>query len=832
MIAPVNDRMNGLALIPPDRIPPELSSSVRKHQQLNDPHKQIATIETGLSAHIQKCWQRNRDHKQIRIEKEMVEDLRAKKGEYSARELEQIREQGGSEIYMMLTNAKIRALKAWIQDIIMQPGDKPWEAKPTPIPEVPPFIQRMIAERVMQTMFEGETQADIMERVGKLRDLALVGIREDAKKRAERMSQKIDDQLVEGKWDTAMKEFIDDFATFPGAILKAPVKHKRKKLAWAHDSENNVIPITEEEIRKEIKRVSPFDAYPSPESETPQDGDFIEHVRFTRRELRSMIGVEGYSKKSIEACLEEYGAGGLREWLWEDSERRHLEGKEYTWARSTAGTMDGLHYWGSVQGRLLIEWGARHGVRFNGENIKPLEEYEIDAIKIGRHIIRAVINKDPLARRPYHKACFDPIPGSFWGNSMRYLMRDIQSMCNAQARAIANNVGMASGPMAEVNIDRLVDEEGIDMYPWRVFQTTRGELTGNAPSVHFFQPNLHAHELLRIYEEFERRADDVTGIPRYVTGNERVQGAGRTSSGLSMLMNSASRGVKAAIGEIDLYVVRGVVEQYYFLNMVEDPDPMIKGDVKVQARGATALLVKEQAHNDRLEFLQMTANEMDMQIIGIDGRAKMLREHAKVLDMPGLIPDDDEFKARLKEQAEQQPKMSPYEAAKLELEKARLDQDGAHRQTELDIERKKAENEVEISENRLHTESVLKDRENLSRERIEREKMRHEERLKRFLAEMERKDRERDERINREQSERAREGDIQAIMKVIGDIQKSLAEFKPATATQTQAPISPPKTGDIHLHIDNKTGSVTKRIKVDRRDAGGKVEEMTSTTEE
>ena len=818
--------MNGLALIPPDKIPPELSSSVRQHLSLNgDSGRKLDVIETGLSAHIQNCWTRNRDHKQLRVEKEMIEDLRAKKGEYSPRELDEIRNnQGGSEIYMMLTNSKIRAMKAWIQDILMQPGDKPWEIKPTPIPEVPPEIQRQIAMRVMQTSFPDEEQADMMDRVSKLRDMVLVGAREQAKKRCDRMSQKIEDQFAEGGWEQAMKEFIDDFATFSGAILKAPVKHRRKKLAWSHDQQNNITPIVEYEILNEIKRVSPLDCYPSPDAENPQEGDFIEHVRFTRRNLRSMIGVEGYSTKAIEACLDEYGAGGLREWLWEDSERRHLEGKEHSWMRSTTGTMDGIHYWGSVQGRLLIEWGARNGVKIDNQSIKPLEEYEIDAIKIGRHVIRTVINRDPLQRRPYYKACSDPIPGSFWGNSLRYLMRDVQAMCNAQARAISNNVGMASGPMVEIQIDRLIDEEGIDMYPWRVFQTKRGELTGNAPNIHFFQPQLHAHELLRIYEEFERRADDVTGIPRYVTGNDRMQGAGRTSSGLSMLMNSASRGIKAAIFEIDLYVVRQVVERYWFLNMVESDDPSIKGDVKVVARGATALLVKEQAHNDRLEFLQMTSNEIDMQIIGPDGRARMLREHAKVLDMPGLIPDDDEFKLRLKQQAEQQqqqPQMSPYEQARIELDRERNMSDREIREREIEIKQREAENEVTISENRLHTEAVLQDKENASRERIEREKLASEERIKRYMADQQRQERERMTSAERERDDTARQNDIQAIMKEISNLQQTLK-------TPAQQPA---QQGEIHLHIDGKSGAVTKRISVDKRDGAGKIQSMTSTEE-
>lgn len=812
--------MNGLALIPPSQIPDPKKDQVSLSQVIQ---------ESRLSSHISKAWERNKNAKREGIEKEMLKDLRAKKGIYEARDLSMIREQGGSEIYMMLTNGKIRGLKSWLRDIIMPAGDKAWETDPTPVPDLPGWAEQEIARRIQETMAPDDSQNEILERVGKLRDLVLVGLREDAKKRGERMEQVIHDQLTEGGWEEALDQFLDDFATFPAAIIKGPVKFKRKKLSWGQMDNGTVIPVTEEVIKVETKRVSPLDCYPSPNAETPNDGDFIEHIRLSRRELRSMRDVEGYSSKEIDAVLDQYGEHGLTEWLWTDYERKELEGKDHWWMQND-GDIDGLHYWGSVQGKLLIEWGK------SKLTIDPLAEYEIDAIKIGTHVIRCVINKDALGRRPYHKACLDPIPGSFWGNSLRYLMRDIQRMCNATARAIANNVGMASGPMGEVHVDRLHPDESPDIYPWKMFQTIRGESqSGNSQNIHFFQPNLYAHELLRVYEEFERRADDATGIPRYVTGNDRMQGAGKTSSGLAMLMNSAARGVKAAVGQIDLYVTRPVVEQFYYYNMVNHPDPMIKGDLCVVARGATALLVKEQAHNDRLEFLQLTANPIDMQIIGIEGRAKMLREHSKVLDMPNLIPDDDEFRAKMaQEQSQQQEQPNPdmlkiqVEQSRLALEEKKLQIQEAEGQRKMELEREKLQMEKLIEEQRLQMDKLLQRQKLNSDEDIARERMEYEQRIQIRLEHMRQQSNERKSSVETEKAFNGRNQDIENILKAIESIRVEIDEKEPAQL-KTQA-LPAPQPTEIHVHLDGK-GNVTKKITVDSRDKNGQVSALTSKEE-
>jgi hypothetical protein len=66
-------------------------------------------------------------------------------------------------------------------------------------------------------------------------------------------------------------------------------------------------------------------------------------------------------------------------------------------------------------------------------------------------------------------------------------------------------------------------------------------------------------------------------------------------------------------------------------------DPELKGDAQIVARGVSSVLAKEAAQVRRNEFLAATANPIDMQIMGLDGRATLLRETVKQLD---VHPDD------------------------------------------------------------------------------------------------------------------------------------------------------------------------------------------------
>lgn len=616
----------------------------------------------GLAGHIRAAWETNKRAKEA-TEARMLASIRQRRGVYDPDKLQLLKQSGGSQIYMMLTAAKCRAVSAWLRDVLLAAGtDKPWTLEATPLPELPPDITQAIEARAQQdqnmALLLGQSlpPEQGQELVAAQRDKALADLRDEARRRTEALERKMDDQLVEGRFTEAFMAFTDDIATFPAAILKGPVVRKRTQLRWNQDPATGTWTMSQEErLLPEWERVDPFNLFPAPHAADVNTGDLIELHRLSRADLYAMQGTEGYSDEAIRAVLDEHGSGGLREWTTLDSTRAAAEGRDSD-ADNPGQTIDTLQFWGSVQGKLLVEWGLPE------EQVPdPLAEYEIEAWLIGRWVIKAIVNPDPLGRRPYYKTCYEKLPGLFWGNAPPDLIRDVQDMCNAAARALANNMGIASGPQAFVNIDRLPPGEDVtQMFPWKIWQVQSDPTGGSGDPVKFFQPNSNAQELLQIYQQFSILADEYSGVPRYMTGNNPSGGAGRTASGLSMLISHAGKIMQQVIANIDTDVIAPLLERLHHYNMRYGEDETIKGDVKVVARGIHSLTVREAAQVRRTEFLQATGNPVDMQIIGMEGRAAVLREVAKSLEMDvdKVVPDPARIRANMAVQQMQQAAMA------------------------------------------------------------------------------------------------------------------------------------------------------------------------------
>ncbi|WP_163557578.1 hypothetical protein [Halomonas sp. NO4] len=645
----------------------DLRADEQAEQLRAEEERRKELMESSLAAHIRRSWEAARWAKQ-EVEDRLLDCLRRRKGEYDPQKLQAIQKEGGSAIYMMLTATKCRAAAAWLRDILQPPNDRPWGLDPTPVSDVPDAYLAPLAQQIQQQAMAAQQQGQPVD-MEALKEKAREQLRQAAQERAEEAAERhedvIADQLMEGGFDEAFEAFIDDFVTFPAAFLRAPILRRVPTLEWLEGWQ----PVKSETIRPEFERISPFDVYPSPDATDIDDGAFlIERCRFRRRDFVQMLGVAGFDDEAVRRVLHDYGQGGLRDWLWLDGERQELEGREHEWM-NPGDTIDGLIYWGSAQGVTLLQWGM------NPDEVDdPLAEYEVEAILVGEHVVRVRINRDPLERRPYHKASFQPVPGSFWGQAIPELMADIQDVCNATARNLVNNLAISSGPQVEVYEDRLSPtEDPSDIYPWKIWRTKDGRVTGNNRALQFYQPTSNAGELLQVYESFEIKADDATNIPRYAYGNEDVGGAGQTASGLSMLMESANKGIKDAVRHIDRGVIRRVIEALWLHNMQHSDNQAIKGDVAVVPRGSSAMLIRDQLGQMRQEFLQFTANDYDMSILGREARRKLLDSIAAQLDMPGLVPTKEDL-------AQQDQQRQKLEQVQQQIEQAKGQAEAAERQ--------------------------------------------------------------------------------------------------------------------------------------------------------
>lgn len=646
-MTPQTDR-TGSASVSPMRL-----VSNTEIEQMREDERRAAEKRQGqehiiqLSAELRRKWEAAKNAKRD-IEQEMLRDYRQRNGQYDPDKLAEIRQQGGSEIYMMLTSVKCRAAEAWIRDVMLPADTDPWSLKPTPEPELPPDMEARIGRQVGMEAARQEAQMgtpmtpqEMAERTEEVRQEFEKRLRDQAEDVAERMQHTITDQFHEGGWRTAMDEAISDVVTTKAGFIAGPIVRRKRKLRWTR-GEDGFEPSVEDRLVLEFERVSPFDIYPAPDAVDINDSYVFRRHRLSRTELESMLGVEGYDDAAIRAVLDEYNDRGYQEYEAIDQQRQHIEQRDQSEYFNDSNKIEALQYFGPASGKDLQDWGL--------EVDDPARQYEVEAWLVGSWIIKAVISDDPVKARPLAKASYEKIPGAFWGKGVAELMRDTQTMCNAAARALANNMGIASGPQVIVNdIKRIPAGEQITaLYPWKVWQFEPDSMatTSHRPPLEFFQPNSLAKELMEIYDYYARLADDYTGIPAYAYGQQSDSGAADTASGLSMLLQQTSKGIRRVIAHIDIGLVEPTVYLQYLHNMLYMDDESVKGDLTVEAQGSQSLVAREQEQVRRTEFLKATTNEFDMSIIGRAGRAALLRESAKNLniDVDEVVPDPDQIR--------------------------------------------------------------------------------------------------------------------------------------------------------------------------------------------
>jgi len=627
----------------------------------------------AVAAHVTEQFRINKEAKRKSgIEDMITESSQQYNGEYSTKELSAIKAQGGSDIYMNITATKCRAAASWIRDILLATNMKSWTLQPTPVPDLPSetketikvAIEKEFEELVIETQAkDGQQQeggvkaSDAQDAIRQLNqnkrdieDAIYLELQKEAEFNMKVMERQINDQLSEGDWYEAFSQFIDDFSVYPSAFLKGPiVTHKRKTTYM-----NGEMVAAPGQYCYRNRRVSPYDMYPAPEASSLYDGALCEHIRWTGTELSNLVGMEGggYKSENIIACLEE---GPQTSYDWLDSGIEQDKADQEKRGDSTDANRNiyqGIHFFGPIKAKVLKEWGVQDMYVLHAPDWK---EFECEVIIAGNHTIKCVLNDDPLLRRPYYTASYQQRPGSVWGRSLPDLMRDIQRLCNATARALANNMALASGPQIEVYIQRIADMSDLeDIYPFKIWQLDVDPTGAGGRGINFFQPTSNANELLTVYKEFELRADDATGIPRYAYGNEQSGQVPSTLGGLSILLESASKGIKDAIRNIDSGVIIPRIEHQFYMNIMEH-ELDYTGDPQVIALGSSTLTLRGSEQIKRNEFLQITANPIDQQIMGTEGRAAILREMAKDLGfIEEIVPTRLDMKKKAKEAADAQ----------------------------------------------------------------------------------------------------------------------------------------------------------------------------------
>ncbi len=600
----------------------------------------------------------------------LLEGLRTYNGQYAASKLINIRAWGGSEVYARISTQKCRAASSLLRDIYLG-TDRPWAIDPPPDPEVPDEIYQKISQFVQQ---EGQQAAATLQTVGQpppspddmeQRKQALYESAEDAarKKATEQArwsTDKIDELLREGDFYNALSDLLTMIPIFPFVVLKGPVVRMVTEIEWppgGGQPQINTVP------KLFWVAPSPFDVYWTPGVADPKNAEIIEKMRYTRSEINDLLDLPGYNQSEVLAALDEYGRGGLYDnWDTPDAERAVLENRENpAWNRS--GLISVMGYWGNVQGRLLTEYG----VQMPPTDPEGLRDYNAEILTIGGHVIKAAISVSPRKRHPFYFTSFDKTPGSIVGASLIELIADLQEVANASLRSLVNNLSIASGPQVVIDESRLSPtENGDELYPWKRWRVRNDPIgmntTNDKGPIWFFQPNSNSGDLLKVLEAIITLADDVSAIPKYLQG-QGAGGAGRTASGLAMLMGNASKILQTVSGNIDRDIFTEALASLEELVLLTDTTGVLTGMEKFVVKGVQVAIQRETQRQRQLELLQQTNNPTDIHIMGIKGRGTLLRSVSGQVGLEGeqIVPPDEVLE---KMQAESQQHGQDQQIAK------------------------------------------------------------------------------------------------------------------------------------------------------------------------
>lgn len=638
---------------PPDQLEQQLQDAAsQKSAAAAQPTSQEPAYPE-LAGYIKSQFEIFRNHRNTSAgwSNRMLAALRSFNGQYDPTKLVEITKWGGSTVYARLIAQKCRAASSLLRDIYLG-QDIPWALAPPKNPEVPADILQKIdqlmqaeAQQVQQSLGTPPPPADVQTRKQNLIEQAEDQAKRKATQQARTAGDKIQDMLTEGGYYHALAEFLVDLPIFPFACIKGPVVKVIPTVIWPT---GGGAPTVKQTPKLTWNRVSPFDIWFTPGVADIENANVIEKLRVTRAELNDLLDLPGYNQSEIRAVLDEYGRGGLYDnWDTTDAERSVLENRENpAWNRS--GMISMMEFNGNVQGRILQDYGMVVQ--------DELRDYHVQVWVIGSHVIKCHLSPSPRQRHPYFITSFEKVPGTPVGNGLTDLLADLQESANATLRSLINNISIASGPQVVVNDDMLAPEEnGEDMYPWKRWHVRNDPMTSNGKQpISFFMPASNAQQLIAVYQEFVSIADDVSAIPKYV-GGQAGGGAGRTASGLAMLMGNASKILQTVSANIDRDVIEVSMLQLFDLLMLTDTSGMLTGEERVTVQGVNVAIQRETLRQRQIEFLTATNNPTDQKIMGVKGRAVVLRSVSTTIGMPGeeIVPAEDQIDKMAQAQVQQ-----------------------------------------------------------------------------------------------------------------------------------------------------------------------------------
>ena len=575
-----------------------------------------------------------------------LKDLRQYKGQYDPDVTAKIGS-NRSTAFVRKTRVKVKTIDSRVADLLFPTGsEKNWTIDTTPVPSISKEQKMQVQQRLSQMAQGQQVPQDVIDKQ----------VLEVARDAAKKMSKVIEDQLVEARYKEVSIKTIHSGHLYGTGVMKGPLVERKIRTRF-DNSGGNWVPRSESYVVPFVDFVPLWRFYPDMSASDIEQCRYVyERHMMTHADLVGLSERKSFNKQRIVDYLKAHPQGEIK-LRYFDNELRIIGERPANQAQK-GGQFEVLERWGWVAGQDLQSIGVRvpddrtHEVFFSNIWLLPNGE-----------VIKAVLQPINGVTWPYHLYYFDKDETSIFGEGLSTVMRDDQTMLNAATRLMLDNAAITAGPQLEVNIGMVDNIDRVeDVTPWKVW--LRNSTSPGVPAVRAIELPSRLQDLSGLADRFDANADEVTAIPRYLSGENQASGAAGTASGMSMLMGAANIVIKDLVTSWDEGVTRPFLTALYRWNMQFHRDNAIKGDFDVKARGTASLVAREVRGRQLNEFAASTANPMDAPFVK---REALLRQRAEANELSDVVKTDEEVKA---EQESQQNKVMM--AMQMELQASQL----------------------------------------------------------------------------------------------------------------------------------------------------------------
>lgn len=530
----------------------------------------------------------------------------------------------GSTVFPNITQPYVDAAAARVGDMLLPTDDRNFAIEPTPIPDLmelmnqsgvqmppdamppaamqPPMQPGMppmggTAEGMPQPGMEsgmppgmpGQPPAmppdPVMQAVIEAK-VAFDKAKAEATRKAEKAQTRIDDWLSESQYHAEARKMIDDAAKLGSGVMKGPVPVKRRVKKWEKIDGVSALKMLDE-IKPGSFRVDPWNFYPDGAcGESIHNGAYtFERDSLTEKKLEDLKGMAGYIDAQIDKCIDEGPKSGETD---HHIQINHQKKKQF----------DIWYFHGSIKTEELEAAGCDCG----GEK----KSYPAMITMVNDRVIRASLNPLDSGEFPYDVIPWKRRPGLPWGVGVARQMRTPQRIVVAATRNMMDNAGLGAGP--QIIVRRGVEPENNiwEIKPLKIWIEGDGaDGQAGVPFSSVVIPMLQA-ELMAIIQMGMKMAEDVTGMPQLMQGN---QGAAPDTVGGMQILNNNSNSVLRRIARLfDSSITEPHIRRYYNWLMEYSESDDEKGDFNIVARGSSALVERDIQSKEIVQVIQMSIN--------------------------------------------------------------------------------------------------------------------------------------------------------------------------------------------------------------------------------